>query len=108
MNRFHRWACRSGHWRKRLEEVVIPWVLAGVKLGPELLEVGPGPGLSTDLLRPRTARITAIEIDALLATALCARLRGSNVSVVRGDAAAMPFGDAQFSGAVCFTMLHHV
>ena len=31
---------------------------------------------------------------------------GSNVSVVEGDAAAMPFQDGQFSGAV--SLLHHV
>ena len=28
--------------------------------------------------------------------------------VVEGDATAMPFPDASFSGAVSFTMLHHV
>jgi len=35
-------------------------------------------------------------------------MRGTNVAVVTGDAAAMPFPDAVFSGCATFTMLHHV
>lgn len=108
MNLVHRYLCRSARWAKTLEEVVMPWVLNGAELGQDVLEVGPGPGLTTDILRPRTARLTAIEIDSRLAGALAARLDGSNVTVVRGDATAMPFEDARFSGAVSLTMLHHV
>jgi SAM-dependent methyltransferase len=108
MNLVHRWICRSNGWRKSLEESVVPWVLSGMELGTEVLEVGPGPGLTTDLLRSRFARMTAIEIDIDLANSLARRLRDSNVKVVRGDATSMPFEDAQFSGAVSFTMLHHV
>ena len=108
MNRLHRWYCRSAHWRDELERRVMPWAMSGVELGQEVLEVGPGPGLTTDLLGPRLARLTALEIDAALASSLAARLAGSNVTVIRGDAAAMPFPDARFSGAISFTMLHHV
>jgi SAM-dependent methyltransferase len=86
----------------------MPWVLSGVELGEEVLEIGPGPGLTTDLLRQRIARITALEIDPVLADSLAARLGSSNVTVIRGDATAMPFVDARFSGAVSFTMLHHL
>ncbi|MGH9342384.1 MAG: class I SAM-dependent methyltransferase [Terriglobia bacterium] len=108
MNRIHRWLCRSARWQKLLENTVMPWVLGGVDLGPDILEVGPGPGLTTDLLRQKTARMTALEIDSALAESLAARLRGSNVTVIEGDATAMPFDDATFSGAVSCTMLHHV
>jgi len=73
-----------------------------------VLELGPGPGLTTDLLRKRVPHLTAIEIDRRLAEALASRLNGSNVQVVKGDATEMPFADAQFSSTVCFTMLHHV
>ena len=108
MNLVHRWLCRSAGWRKTVERDVLPWVLNGVDLGSDVLEVGPGPGITTDLLRPRIDRMTAIEIDAALAQSLCARLQGTNVNVVHADATRMPFEDARFSGAVCFTMLHHV
>jgi SAM-dependent methyltransferase len=59
-------------------------------------------------LRLTARRITAIELDSKLADRLRSRLLGSNVDVVTGDATAMPFADAQFSGGVSFTMLHHV
>ena len=108
MNGIHRRMCRSAYWGKMLDEKILPWVLGDVDLGEEVLEVGPGPGLTTDRLRPRMTRLTAIEIDPALAASLAARLDGSNVTVIRGDATAMPFEDARFSGAVSFTMLHHV
>jgi SAM-dependent methyltransferase len=108
MNLVHRWMCRSARWRRKLEEQVLPWVLGDVELGPDVLEVGPGPGLTTELLLPLVERLTAIEIDRRLAESLAARLHGTPVRVIRGDATAMPFGSAQFTGAVSFTMLHHV
>ena len=107
MNRLHRWYCRSDAWAATVRDQ-LPWVLRGVELGDEVLEVGPGPGLTTDLLRKRASRITAIEIDPRLAEALRRRTLGQGVEVVTGDATAMPFQAARFSAAVSFTMLHHV
>jgi len=108
MNLIHRWLCRSGGWRKTVETEILPWVLNGVDLGSDVLEVGPGPGITTDLLRPRIDRMMGIEVDPALAKSLSARLQGTNVNIIQGDATRMPFEDARFSGAVCFTMLHHV
>ena len=107
MNLLHHWLCRSERWRKTMR-VRIPWVLAGNDLGPSVLELGPGPGLTTDLLRLSVPRLTALELDSVLAESLRSRLRGSNVDVITGDASVMPFPDAQFSAGVSFTMLHHV
>jgi ubiquinone/menaquinone biosynthesis C-methylase UbiE len=59
-------------------------------------------------LRSSVARLTAIEADHELAQSLRARLRGTNVEVVDGDATTMLFPDAEFSGCAAFTMLHHV
>jgi SAM-dependent methyltransferase len=108
MNRFHRWFCRSGFWKAALADEILPWALKGVDLGENILEVGPGPGLTTDILRLRAAHMTSIEIDSRLARSLEQRMVGTNVTVVEGDATHMPFEDASFSGAVSFTMLHHV
>lgn len=107
MNRLHHWLCRSAHWRKTIEQRV-PWVLSDANLGQDVLELGPGPGITTDLVRLSAPRLTAIESDPKLADSLRDRLRGSNVDVVTGDATSMPFSDGQFSGGVSFTMLHHV
>lgn len=107
LNLPHHWLCRSGRWQKTLRQRV-PWVLRGSDLGQNVLELGPGPGLTTDLLRHLTQRLTAIEVDPNLAAALQSRLDGTNVHIVAGDATAMPFPDCEFSASVSFTMLHHV
>jgi SAM-dependent methyltransferase len=108
VNLFHRWYCGSTRWRKALHDEYLPGVLRGLALGDDVLEVGPGPGLATDWLRARVARLTSLEIDPRLAGALRRRLAGTNVSVVEGDATAMPFPGASFSAVLSFTMLHHV
>jgi SAM-dependent methyltransferase len=107
MNRIHHWLCSSARWRKTIQQRV-PWVISGADLGPNVLELGPGPGLATDVLRPQVRRLTAIELDPQLAAALHSRLLGTNVEVVAGDATALPFPDANFSAVVSFTMLHHI
>jgi SAM-dependent methyltransferase len=107
VNRYHRWLCRSDGWRATVQKR-IPWVIGGIDLGPNPLEIGPGPGLTTDLLRHVAPQLTAIEIDATAARQLRSRLTGSNVAVVHGDATSMPFSDGEFSAALTFTMLHHV
>jgi SAM-dependent methyltransferase len=107
MNCLHHWLCRSNRWRRTVRQRV-PWVLAKTDLGPNVLELGPGPGVTTDLLRLSVPHLTALELDPKLAGSLRLRLRGANVEVVNGDATAMPFLDCQFSGGVSFTMLHHV
>jgi ubiquinone/menaquinone biosynthesis C-methylase UbiE len=108
MNFVHRWLCKSDSWRAALQNELVPWALRDVDLGENLLEIGPGPGLSTDLLRERFDHVTSIEIDPKMAGALRKRMRGANVDVIEGDATRMPFADGSFSGAVSFTMLHHI
>jgi SAM-dependent methyltransferase len=83
-------------------------VISDVDLGAEVLEIGPGPGLTTDELRVSIKQLTALEVDRKFAGALASRLQGSNVRVLQGDATNMPFGDSAFSGVVSFAMLHHV
>ncbi|MFL5245263.1 MAG: class I SAM-dependent methyltransferase [Gemmataceae bacterium] len=107
MNWFHRQVCRSARWHRRIKGL-LPWALQGVELGDDVLEVGPGPGVTTDLLCGLVRRLTALEVDAAAASALQQRLDGSGVRVVHGDGAAMPFPDGSFSGVAAFTMLHHV
>ena len=108
MNRFHRWYCRTGHWRREIQDEILPWVLHDLDLGDDVLEIGPGPGLTTDVLARRVPALTAVEIDDDLASRLTDRFAGTNVTVANADATALPYAGATFSGAVCFTMLHHV
>jgi SAM-dependent methyltransferase len=108
VNRYHRWFCSSDRWARRLRDEVVPWVLQGADLGTDVLEVGPGPGLTTDVLRQRVPKLTSVEVDETSARRLRERLAGTNVTVVQGDATRLAFPDGLFTGATAFTMLHHV
>ena len=84
MNLFHRWYCGRRRWAEVVEGSLLPWVLDGVELGTGVLEIGPGPGPTTDVLRHRAASLTAVELDPALAAGPGRRLGGSGVRVVRG------------------------
>ena len=108
MNLLHRWLCASDRWKSAVESQIMPWVLNGVDLGRNVLEVGPGPGLTTDVLRHRVEQLTCVEIHPAFAEALQRRTAGGNVTVRCEDATAMSLAAESFDSAVCFTMLHHV
>jgi ubiquinone/menaquinone biosynthesis C-methylase UbiE len=108
MNDAHMEFCASEDWRTIVREQILPVALRGVDLGDEAIEIGPGPGFTTDVLRTKTSHLTAVEVDAGLAASLADRLGGGNVDVVVGDAAALEFDDDRFTGAASFHMLHHI
>jgi SAM-dependent methyltransferase len=108
VNDGHKWACSSDEWRQTVREQIIPWVIGGLDLGDDVIELGPGYGATTDVFRELLPKLTAVEIDPQLAGDLITRFDGSNVDVVEGDATALTFTDDRFTGAVCFSMLHHV
>lgn len=108
MNENHR-RCGSDEWRAVVRDTILPWALHEVDLGDDVLEVGPGYGATTDVLAEKVAKLTAVEIDGALAAMLVDRFSGNPaVSVLRGDATALDLPDGRFTGAVFFTMLHHV
>lgn len=108
MNAAHLEFCASPEWRQIVEEMILPVALHDLVLGDDVLEIGPGPGFTTDVLRTKVEQLTAVELDPLLARDLGRRLAGTNVDVVRGDATALEFTDDRFTGAASFNMLHHV
>jgi hypothetical protein len=90
VNETHLHHLASPEWAARLEADLLPWIERVAELGHDVLEVGPGPGLTTDILRQRAQNVTALEIDHALADALAGRLGGSNVEVLEGDASRSP------------------
>jgi len=108
MNEAHLEFCGGPVWRQMVEEMVMPTVMTGVELGDDVVEIGPGPGFTTDVLRTLAARVTAVEIDPELARSLQDRLADTNVEVIEGDATTLDLPDDRFSGAASFNMLHHV
>ncbi len=92
-----------------IREVILPWALGDVRLGDDVLEVGPGYGATTDVLGETVGQLTAVEIDGELAAMLRERFAGvPSVHIVNGDATSLDYPDGRFTGAACFTMLHHV
>lgn len=108
MNELHVEWLSSPDWARMLEDNLLPWIQGVGDLGDDVLEIGPGPGLTTDLLRRHVAKVTAVEIDETLAEALRRRLAGTNVTVLCADAAESGLDSDRFSAATCFTVLHHV
>ena len=107
MNRVHNLICSSHWWARRVEEKLIPWGVGGAELGEEVLEIGPGFGATTKVLAERPGQLNVLELDAGYCEGLRRKL-GGDVEITEGDATKMPFEDGRFSGAVCFTMLHHI
>jgi len=108
MNKAHLEFLASPQWAQMLETDLLPWLMRAVDLGDDVLEIGPGPGLTTDLLRRRTSKVTAVETDEHLAAALAARLAGTNVDVIHADGTDAGLASNRFSAATCFSMLHHM
>ena len=108
MNEAHLQFLASPEWARMLETDLLPWVEAAGDLGDDVLEIGPGPGLTTDLLRDRVQHLTAIELDQDLAEPLRARLAGTNVDVICADATTVALDADRYSTATCFSMLHHM
>ena len=112
MNDNHAKLMPSPEWAAHIQDEVLPAATAGVDLGDELLELGPGPGAATEWLRQRVRRLVAVEHEADAAALLAGRFAfagvGSNVEVVCGDASALAYPDASFDTVATFTMLHHV
>lgn len=108
VNEQHLKLCSSAEWAEAVERWIIPRVLQDIEIGDDVLEIGPGPGLTTDVLRNLVARLAAAEIDETLASNLATRLANTNVDVVHADASDLPFESGRFSAVLSFTMLHHV
>jgi ubiquinone/menaquinone biosynthesis C-methylase UbiE len=108
MNEAHQ-MCGSDEWRQAMREIILPWALGDTDLGDDVLEVGPGYGATTDVLSRTVPRLTSVEIDDELAAMLRDRFADApTVEIVNADATALAYDDQRFTGAACFTMLHHV
>jgi SAM-dependent methyltransferase len=108
MNKSHLDYLASPEWAQTVQNELLPWVEAAGDLGDNVLEIGPGPGITTDLVRKRVRQVTAIELDPSLGEPLRERLIGTNVEVIVGDAAQTGLPEDHFSAAACFSVLHHM
>jgi SAM-dependent methyltransferase len=107
MNLLHRMCCSSNRWAKKVESELLPWALADVDLGDNVLEIGPGYGANIRVLIDKAPRYTAVEIDPAMTSRLQARY-GDRAQIINGDGTDTGLPDDEFSSVVCFTMLHHI
>lgn len=110
MNENHAKLMSSPEWAEHIHNNVLPKATAGVDLGDELLELGPGPGAATEWLRHRVKRLVAVEFEADAAALLATRFASDRevVEVVTGDASALGYPDESFDTVATCTMLHHI
>jgi SAM-dependent methyltransferase len=108
VNEQHLELCSSAVWADAVQRWIIPWVLEDVSLGDRVLEIGPGPGRTTEALADLAPHLTAVEVDPALARALADRMAGTKVEVIEGDATDLQLAEGSFSSVLSFTMLHHL
>lgn len=87
--------------------------LAGGPLtGQEVLEIGCGRGVGTQVLldRMRAKHVTALDLDGDMVEKACRRLasRGGQVDVSEGDVTSLEHEDQRFDAVVDFGIIHHV
>ncbi|MGC9961665.1 MAG: class I SAM-dependent methyltransferase [Acidimicrobiales bacterium] len=100
--------CATQAWSEHIRDEVVTYMAAHADLGESMLEIGPGPGASTEWLRHEVKRLVAVELDESAAAGLARRYEGTNVEVVVGDATRLAYPEGSFDSVGCFTMLHHV
>ena len=100
MNKLHLKLCSSAEWADTVSRFIIPWVLDGLDLGDNVLEVGPGPGRTTEVLVEMVPRLTAVDLDEELARSLGERLAGPGFEAVNADATDLPQEDGTFSAVL--------
>jgi ubiquinone/menaquinone biosynthesis C-methylase UbiE len=112
MSNFEQVVCRSGPWRAFARRGVLPWVLQGMRLQGDVLEIGSGSGaMAAGLLATAPGlRLTVTDYDDAMVVA-AARLvarRHQRATVRQADATALPFEGDSFDAVLSVLMLHHV
>jgi ubiquinone/menaquinone biosynthesis C-methylase UbiE len=107
MNSAEQLICSSAIWRYITRRQILPWVLAGTRLGEHVLEIGAGYGAATLELKAKAARVTSLEYEHRSILRLKAQNDGT-VGAVCGDASRLPFADQTFSSTLVILVLHHL
>ncbi len=97
-----------GRWSHRLAERFVPF--AGLELDDRVLDVGCGTGSLTFRLAeaPQRPIVTGIDASPVYVAAAQQRIAGPRVTILEGDACALPFADASFDRALTQLVLQFV
>lgn len=87
----------------------MPWLVDGLDLGDEVVDLVAGPGPTVQLLRAAGRQVTAAQAVPALTAQLAEQFAGDpGVDVVDADPRKLPFPDGRFSAATAVLWLHHV
>ena len=87
----------------------LPWLLDGLELGDDVVDLVAGPGPTVPLLRATGRRVTAAQAVPALTAQLADQFAGDpDVDVVDAHPVTLPFPDGRFSAATAVLWLHHV
>lgn len=99
-------------WLQRAYEVPLLQRLGAGLDGADVVEIGCGRGVGTELLLRRmgAAHVTALDLDPAMVQRARRRLAryGNRVDVQLGDACELPLADAAVDTVVDFGVIHHV
>ena len=65
MNHAHLEVLASEEWRQTLRDLALPFAFGELSvddLGADVLEIGPGPGLTTELLAPQVSHLMQVPL----------------------------------------------
>jgi SAM-dependent methyltransferase len=108
MNSLENWFCATTFWRNISRRRLLPWMLQGMDVGGEVLDLGAGPGAATHFLQERFSSVTSLDFSASFASRLSQQSGEGALRVVQGDAAQLPFADETFRCVVAILILHHL
>lgn len=99
---------RFAYFRERLAR--LEWYADAASNPPSVLDVGCGGGLLAERFAAIGCRVTGVDqsLPTLEAARDHARSSGLDIAYEAGDAASLPFADAQFDVVCCCDVLEHV
>jgi SAM-dependent methyltransferase len=83
------------------------FVLARLKPGQRVLEIGVGAGIFTKELWPRCGSYVGVEFDHAACVAARQKTEG-RAEIIQGDARNLPFGENEFAFIICLEVLEHL
>ena len=83
------------------------FVLARLKPGQRVLEIGVGAGSFTKELFPRCGSYVGVEFDHVACAAARQKTEG-RAEIIQGDARNLPFRESEFAFIICLEVLEHL
>jgi ubiquinone/menaquinone biosynthesis C-methylase UbiE len=106
------WSQRGEEWTRDAawkEAIVNNFLIPNIPQGGVILEIGPGGGRWTEVLRSRAAKVVAVDVSERAILLCRERFAGvPNVQFVLGDGWSLPVDDASIDGIWSYDVFVHI